>query len=779
MTSADEATTDDSFLVPGGALSGALGHRLLGGLGPALGPQPGDRLGPFALERELGRGGMGVVWLARRADGAFEQRVALKWTSALALTDAGALLSRERSLLAGLDHPHIARLIDGGCSEQGLAWFAMEFVDGLRLDAHVLELGLDLRARLRLLPPLCAALAFAHRQLVVHGDLKPSNVMIDRSGQLKLLDFGIARLLQGAPQAPPSGFTPAWASPEQRRGEHLSTASDLYQLGLMLLSLASAESPAGPSPHADRTRRGESTAEGFSSTPDQRIDVQLPLLADAELRAIATRACAPRPEHRYPSVDAFADDLSAWLEHRPVAAWGGGAGYRLRKHLRRHPLASGLGTVACAALLALGVGLQQQRGAALDAAARAERETALARRESERSASALGFLGELLGKAEPGVHRGRIPTVEDALNIGAERLRDDSSMSPALRGALLARLGTIRIERSEFGQARTLLEAAVPLLRAANDDPAALSDAEGELAYSLDYSDSARALPLFDGAIARLSTLPGEAARRLRLQRLRASLLFGIGRYADAAGALHAHLAESDARLGEHSVESGMGRVLLAMSLNAQGDIDGGLVASARAWRTLKAALGEVHPRSVQAGNGYASALYNHGRYAEQIAVLDDLLSTARTLWGEAHPRVALLLTWKGAGLLAAQRAAEAVEALEPAVAIYAAAAPDDDLGSPNTLGALGDAYAALGRSEDALAAYERMGRVERERTTALPPDDGSRAIKPARLLIQLGRRDQARAALTEAQARAARSGHANANLKRELDALRKALESP
>ena len=692
MTGADEPSTEDSFLMPGGALSGALGRRLLANLGPALDPQPGDRLGPFALERELGRGGMGVVWLARRADGAFEQRVALKWISALALTDAGALLSRERSLLAGLDHPHIARLIDGGCSEQGLAWFAMEFVDGLRLDAHVRERGLELRARVRLLLPLCAALAFAHRKLVVHGDLKPSNVMVDRAGQLKLLDFGIARLLQSAPQAPPSAFTPAWASPEQRRGEHLSTASDLYQLGLILVSLASAESPAEPSRHADLTRPDENTAEGYTSAQDPRMEARLPPLADAELRAIAARACASLPEHRYPSMDALADDLSAWLEYRPVAAWGSGAGYRLRKHLRRHPLASGLGALACAALLALGAGLQQQRSAALDAAARAEREAALARHESERSASALSFLGELLGKAQPGEHRGRIPTVEDALNTGAERLRDDSSMSPALRGDLLARLGRIRIERSEFGQARSLLEAAVPLLRAADQDPAALSDAEGDLAYSLDYSDSARALPLFDGAIARLSALPGEAARRLRLQRLRASLLFGIGRYADAAAALHAHLVESDARLGEHSVESGMGRVLLAMNLNAQGDIDGGLLASERAWRTLKAALGEAHPRSVQAGNGYASALYNHGRYAEQIAVLDDLLNTARTLWGEAHPRVALLLTWKGAGLLAAQRAAEAVEALERADAIYATAAPEDDLGSPNTLGALGDA---------------------------------------------------------------------------------------
>ncbi|MBE5317001.1 MAG: serine/threonine protein kinase [Xanthomonadales bacterium] len=761
---------EEGFLAPGGALAGALGQRLLERLGPPR-PKPGQRFGPFALVRALGRGGMGEVWLARRADGAFEQQVALKWLQGGLFGDADALLARERGLLAGLDHPHIARLIDGGRSEAGLTWFAMEYVDGLRLDAHAREHRLDLRARLRLLLPLCAALAFAHRRLVVHGDLKPANVMVDREGQPKLLDFGIARLLKSDSDGLAAALTPGWASPEQRRGEALGTASDVYQLGLLLACLSQLP--------AQTDLSSTALPETVLAAPLTADAVPPETLKDPELRAIALRACAPRPEQRYPSVDAFADDLRAWLAHRPVSAVPASAFYRLRKRLRRHPLAGALGLAGGLALVALGLGLQQQREAALAAAARAEREALQARRESERSAAALGFLGELLGKAQPGEHRGRIPTVEDALQAGAERLSEDSAMPPALRGALLARLGSIRIERSEFGQARALLEAAVPLLRAADEDPVLLSEAEGELAYSLDYSDSARALPLFDGAIARLSALPDEQPRRLRLQRLRASLLYGIGRYEDAAAALRGHLAESDARLGEDSVESGMGRVLLAMSLNAQGDIEGGLAASAQAWRTLKAALGEAHPRSVQAGNGYASALYNHGRYAEQIAVLDELLATARRLWGEAHPRVALLLTWKGAGLLAAERAAEATEALERAAALYAAADPDDDLGSPNTLGALGDAYAALGRSDDALAAYARMAQVERERTTALPPDDGSRAIKPARLLVQLGRHDEARRALSEAESRAARSGHTNAPLRRELDALREAIEHP
>jgi len=172
----------DEFLSPGGALRGPLFARLIDRVGVNVEPLPGDRIGAFRIERALGHGGMGVVFLATRADGVFEQQVALKWVRGELRSDVRqALAQRERELLAGLDHPGIARLIDGGRSEAGAQWFAMEYVDGLRLDAHVRERRIDLRDRVRLLLPICEAAAFAHQRLVIHRDIKPSNVMVASS----------------------------------------------------------------------------------------------------------------------------------------------------------------------------------------------------------------------------------------------------------------------------------------------------------------------------------------------------------------------------------------------------------------------------------------------------------------------------------------------------------------------------------------------------------------------------------------------------------------------
>jgi hypothetical protein len=400
-----------------------------------------------------------------------------------------------------------------------------------------------------------------------------------------------------------------------------------------------------------------------------------------------------------------------------------------------------------------------------------------AQREAQRSRAAVQFLGELLANAEPGVHRGQVPTVEDALAAGAARLRAAEDLPASLRGELLARLGAIHIERSEFGAARGLLEAAVPLLRGPGVETAVLGEALGNLAYTLDYADSSRALPLIDEGIALLGRDPAQAPARLRLQRLRGSLLYGIGHYPDAIAALRAHLDEATRVLGDRAPEAAMSRVLLAMSLNAGGQPDAAMVQAERGWTDLREALGATHPRTVQAGNAYASALYNHQRFDEQVAVLDRLLVDGTTLWGAEHPRVALLLTWKGAGLLGLGRHADAAAVLERAAAIYDAADPEDDLGSPNTLAALGDAYVGLRRVDDALDAWRRMYARERERTTALPPDDGHRALRPARLLASLGRHAEARPHLDEALARARRATPPAQKVVDEAEALRAAAE--
>lgn len=764
------AMDDADFLSPGGALRGPLFARLVERSGKLRTPKTGDRIGVFRIERELGHGGMGTVFLAERADGVFEQRVALKWVRGEFNTPSRQMLAqRERELLAGLDHPHIARLIDGGRSEDGCLWFAMEFVDGLRLDQHVREHRLDLRARVRLLLPLCEAVAFAHQRLVIHRDIKPSNVMVAREGQIKLLDFGIAALA-GDADTQLRAMTPAWASPEQRAGAAVTTASDIYQLGILLNFLIDAQAWQ----ITDSTALSGTHVDAAMANARQ---IDPATIADGDLRAIVACATAAQPTARYTSAALLASDIQSWLARRPVIARQGGAFYLLGRLAARHPSAMALAIAASTALIALAVALAEQRNQAQRESAHAAREADHARLEAGRAQAAVAFMSELLGEAQPGEHRGHIPTVADALTSGSNRLLADTTMPTTLRGELLARLGAIHIERSEFGQGRRLLEAAVPALRAPGADPQRLAEALGYLGYSLDYKDAAQALALIDEALPLLAGSAQKDELRLRFQRMRASILFGTGRTAEAAKALINNLAEAERLLGAAHVETAMNHVLLAMALNAAGQPEQALVHAERGYRDLQTLLGLDHPRTIQAGNSYASTLYNLSRFAEQERVLDELLLHAVKLWGDAHPRIALLLTWKGAALVWQQRAAEALPTLQRAAGIFDAADPADDLGSPNTLSILGDAYAQLGRNEEALAAYQRMLERERERTTALPPDDGTRALKPARLLAKLGRSREAGAALDESERRLHRSAIPNIAMQFEIDALRKQLK--
>ena len=277
---------------------------------------PGRVIGPYRLERLLATGGMDAVFLARKADGELKRPVALKLVPpGLINEDTLARFRQERDLLAALAHPNIAQLLDAGITDAGQPWFAMEFIDGSRfLDWCRQETG-GLEARVRRFLDLVDAVQFAHRNLVVHGDIKPGNVMVDRNGRLRLLDFGIARLLN---EVPADGavryFTARYAAPEVSAGQGATISSDIYSLGVMLAELIdlpdSASSPSRSSPPAD------------------------------ELRCIAERATRDDPSDRYESARQIGDEIRRWLRFEPVDAWQGGALYRFGKRVRRHPWAS-------------------------------------------------------------------------------------------------------------------------------------------------------------------------------------------------------------------------------------------------------------------------------------------------------------------------------------------------------------------------------------------------------------------------------------------------------
>ncbi len=349
----------------------------------------GTSLGPYVLERVVGQGGMGTVWLAHRGDGRFDARVAIKLLNAnLGGRPVEQRFLREGRLLAGLRHPNIAGLIDAGRSSAGQHYLVLEFVDGTRIDQHCERLALDIEPRLRLFLAVLAAVSHAHRHLVVHRDLKPSNILVDGGGAVKLLDFGVAGLLSPVAGAAEVGgltrdfgpaLTPEFAAPEQLRGEPVSTAADIYALGLVLFILLVGRHPVdstGRSPVETLRETLETDAPMLSAVG---VDPRRNRRLRGDLENIVAKALRKDPAARYPSADAFAEDLRNFLADKPVSARPDSARYRARKFVARHrggvavTVAVALALIASTTFSALQVReARRQREVALAAAQRAE-----------------------------------------------------------------------------------------------------------------------------------------------------------------------------------------------------------------------------------------------------------------------------------------------------------------------------------------------------------------------------------------------------------------------
>ncbi|MEO8453339.1 MAG: serine/threonine-protein kinase, partial [Gemmatimonadota bacterium] len=347
----------ERLLVASDGPAGLLDEPAIVGLGP-LGDDPiggaellSSTVGPYRLVREIGRGGMGTVYEAIRVDQEFEQRVAIK-TLRIGLTMPGMITQfrQERQILAALQHPNIAALLDGGVTSNGIPYIVLEYVDGVPMDQYCEVNQLDLRARLDLFRQVLGAVQYAHRQLVIHRDIKPGNILVTQDGQVKLLDFGIARLIhpdgREVTHAGTAAITPAYASPEQLRGERASTATDVYSLALVLYRLLTGKSPLTedlvspaellaalstgplPPPSADPALRA-ATSMGVGS-----VDRLRRMLA-GELDAVILKALRLEPERRYLSVEALADDILRYLKGLPVTAQPDTAWYRVSKFVRR------------------------------------------------------------------------------------------------------------------------------------------------------------------------------------------------------------------------------------------------------------------------------------------------------------------------------------------------------------------------------------------------------------------------------------------------------------
>lgn len=485
--------------------------------------ESGQRIGPYTLERELGRGGMGEVWLATRSDGTLRRRVALKLPYPHLL--AGALrqrFEREREILASLSHPNVAAVYDAGISDSGFPYLAMEWVEGIPLTHYCREARTPLGGRLQLVSQILDAIGYAHSRLIAHRDLKPANILVTPAGQVKLLDFGIAKLLgEGAPaeatELTRSGgrpVTPGYAAPEQLAGGPVTTAVDLYAVGLILFELVTGQRPfedIGGDRGRDAPLASRKVREEHALFIGGLGIARLRKLLEGDLDAIVAKALELEPAARYASAGAFASDLVRYRHHEPVAARHVGSLTLAWKFVRRHRVASLLAGALVLALVSGTVGVtweavraERQARLAEDAAQRAER-------ESRREKATKDFLVSVFKASDPRIvsdkPRGTV-TAKDLLDVSSSRIATEFAKDPDTRIELLGTLADIYVVLDESARALQLLQEQVRLARAQGERlvgtyiNALLLEADANESLSR-YEQASKVLDEADGAIRR------------------------------------------------------------------------------------------------------------------------------------------------------------------------------------------------------------------------------------------------------------------------------------
>jgi eukaryotic-like serine/threonine-protein kinase len=431
-----------------------------------------SRIGPYVIDHVLGRGGMGSVYLAARDDAEFAPRVALKvMRSGL---DQDRVLRRrfteERQILATLEHPGVARLLEGGVTGDGHPWFAMEYVDGMPLNRYVEAHQLTLNEKLELFLQIVDAVSYAHRNLIVHRDLKPSNILVSADGHIKLLDFGIAKLLAPslAGDAPITRtgfqpFTPEYASPEQVLGEVVTTSADVYALGVVLYELLTGERPLNLA-RSNPAEWARIVREADPKAPSTIVADGRPLRGD--LDTIALMALRREPERRYPSVDRLGDDIRRHLEQRPVLARADSRIYRTRMFARRQRVAVTIGTIIVLALATFGIVARRQN-------ANLKRESDRTAAQRDQASAVTHTLWSLLAQLTDSL--GKPLSVADVLDHAGPTIEKQYDKQPNVRARMQSALGEIYLTNGDRTRAEVLLRQAVASQRAYGRDSADLA----------------------------------------------------------------------------------------------------------------------------------------------------------------------------------------------------------------------------------------------------------------------------------------------------------------
>jgi eukaryotic-like serine/threonine-protein kinase len=686
---------------------------------PGGSPAVPDRIGTYRIAGEIGRGGMGTVYRAERADGAFDKAYALKLVPReLATEEFVRRFREERQILAALDHPGIARLIDGGTAADGRPYLVMEYIAGEPIDRYCAGRRLSLRRRLELFVKVCDIVSFAHSNLVVHRDLKPQNILVQEEGEPRLLDFGIAKLLTAGEEAPTAvglttvpgrvPLTPEYASPEQALAEPVSTASDVYSLGVLLFELLTGERPyritgrapdqvarqlanVEPEPPSRLVaRRGRETAAAHRPWRERFGQQRRRLPRD--LDHIVLKALRREPRRRYSGAGQMSEDLQRFLSGRPVEARPDSLGYRTGRFVSRHKLAV---TVAASALLILLAGLVTLA---------VQRTQILAERRAAQEVSR--FLVDLFKVSDPAQSRGATITAREVLDLGSRRISHELAAEPLLRadlestlGDVYAKLGLAEEAQSHFDRVLEILRQAAPdddrrialglwgrgrALALKGDHAAAKrwfneaialqrrlprrqgSDLAGtlvDLGYLLVVdADYAGAEPLLQEALTLAAGL-GEEGRTAQVAAYRAmgTLRREQALYEPAQAAYEKALAlveERDAHPDTAGLLADFGNLL-----SRRGDLGGAEAMLRRALAMERELYPPQHPELPVAIGNLALVLQARGHFREAEVLQREALAIATKVFGDDTPEVALPLH-NLAAVLAAQGDLDSAEAL-------------------------------------------------------------------------------------------------------------------
>ncbi len=692
----DAIVTADDVLADAVAVEASAFHR------PDV---TGHELGSWRILRAIGEGGMGTVYLAERADGAYEALAAVKLVrGGVPSHSLDERFRSERQILAGLSHPGVAKLLDGGNTDDGTPYLVMEYIDGKPITAWCTEQGLDLEARLRLFLRVCSAVAYAHGQLVAHRDLKPSNILVSSAGEPKLLDFGIAKLLDTMGE---SGervtqsyalMTPAYSSPEQVSGERVSAAADIYSLGVLLFELLSGQLPINT--------RGLTPAQLITKVTQEVPAVVSSVVEDegrrkrlaGDLDAIVSRALRKEPEGRYPSVEALAEDVRLHLGGLPIRTRSDDWSYRTGKFVRRN-----LGAVSGTLLMVL-LGISFTVNTVLQARAvarerdRAEVERATAIRVSS-------FLEELFTESDPNAASARDVTLRDVLDRGAREVFTSLDEDPRTRAAMATVIGRSYRSLGEYEAALPLLDSALVYRRLSTDvEPELLAEAyqeRGALAYEF-----------------------GEYEDALELHQS------GVQAFVDAGGG------------DSHALASAMEWVAIAHA--DMGDVESGEQVMREAVAMHRRVNPEPNEMLATALKALQDVLRGAGQNEEAVELGFEALAMSREVYGNDHLETAHALNQLGSSLRAMGRAEEAIPLVEEGFEIRAAVHGGPHVETAASLGNLANMLASAGRETEAIAPRRASVAMLQE---IFPPDHPYVAGSTASLGAVLLRNDSLSAA--------------------------------